>query len=67
MLEAKVIAGQAYLDVNVVKRIANGEEVQHLNALDNTGYQFVQARGLVVIDSPIGLVACLAMGMAQVS
>lgn len=67
VLEAKVIAGQAYLDVNVVTRIANGEEVQHLNALDNTGYQFVQARGLVVIDSPIGLVACLAMGMAQVS
>ena len=38
-----------------------------LEARDGTGYQFVQTRGLVVIDSPIGLVACLPMGMAQVS
>jgi phosphatidylserine decarboxylase len=38
-----------------------------LNCLDNTGYQFVQTRGLVVLDSPIGLVACIPMGMAQVS
>ena len=45
----------------------DGEEVNVLNALDGTGYQFVQTRGLVVIDSPIGLVACLPMGMAQVS
>ena len=43
------------------------DPVNHLNALDGTGYQFVQTRGLVVIDSPIGLVACLPMGMAQVS
>lgn len=67
VLEARVIPGQAYLDVDVVPKLIDGEPVPHLNALDNTGYQFVQSRGLVVLDSPIGLVACLPMGMAQVS
>jgi phosphatidylserine decarboxylase len=62
-----VIQGQAFLDVNVKKAMVDGKLVNVLNALDGTGYQFVQTRGLVVIDSPIGLVACLPMGMAQVS
>ncbi len=68
VLETKNIQGQCYLDVNVVKtkKLYDSEEVI-LNALDNTGYQFVQTRGLIVIESPIGLVACLPMGMAQVS
>jgi len=39
-----------------------------LNAPDSPGYQFIQARGLVVIDSPeLGLVGVLPIGMAQVS
>ncbi len=67
VLEANVIQGQAYLDIDVKRAIVDGEEVNVLNALDGTGYQFVQTRGLVVIDSPFGLVACLPMGMAQVS
>ena len=67
ILEARVIQGQAYLDVKTKPAIVDGKEVKVLNALDGTGYQFVQTRGLVVIDSPIGLVACLPMGMAQVS
>ena len=67
VVEARVIQGQTMLDVNVAQAIVDGEEVNVLNALDGTGYQFVQTRGLVVIDSPIGLVACLPMGMAQVS
>jgi phosphatidylserine decarboxylase len=62
-----VIQGQAWLDIDVKTAIVDGEEVNVLDALDGTGYQFVQTRGLVVIDSPIGLVACLPMGMAQVS
>ncbi len=68
VLESKVIQGQAYLGVEVVKIIdANGKERNHLSAQDGTGYQFSQTRGLIVIDSPFGLVACLPMGMAQVS
>jgi phosphatidylserine decarboxylase len=34
---------------------------------DETGFQFTQARGLVVLATPIGLVAMLPVGMAQVS
>jgi phosphatidylserine decarboxylase len=45
----------------------DGCERNHLSAVDGTGYQFFQTRGLIVIDSPFGLVACLPMGMAQVS
>lgn len=68
VLESKIIQGQAYLGVEVVKIIdADGKERNHLSAQDGTGYQFSQTRGLIVIDSPFGLVACLPMGMAQVS
>jgi len=61
--EAREIQGLVYLDV-VVKKEGN---TNVLDALDGTGWQFAQARGLIVIDSPIGLVAVLPMGMAQVS
>ena len=37
------------------------------DAPDNAGYQFAQARALIVLDTPIGLVAVLPIGMAQVS
>lgn len=71
VLEARVIQGQNYLGVGVDKviEVVDGKEVErnHLSALDGTGYQFNQARGLIIIDSPFGLVACLPMGMAQVS
>lgn len=67
VIEARVLQGQAYLDVNVTRALINGREVNVLATTDGTGYQFVQTRGLVIIDSPVGLVACLPMGMAQVS
>jgi len=38
-----------------------------LDTVDGTGYQFTQDRGLIIIDSPVGLVAVLPIGMAQVS
>ena len=38
-----------------------------LDAPGSAGYQFVQARGLILIESDIGLVAVLPIGMAQVS
>lgn len=68
VVEARVIQGQAYLDVDTVPGpIVDGKQTNILNALDGTGYQFVQTRGLAVIDSPVGLVALLPMGMAEVS
>lgn len=39
-----------------------------LDAPDDPGYQFIQARGLIVIENPVlGCVAVLPIGMAQVS
>lgn len=60
ILEARKIPGHAVMDV---AKAADGS----LKAVDGTGYQFTQDRGLVVIDSPVGLVAVLPIGMAQVS
>jgi phosphatidylserine decarboxylase len=58
--EARVIPGNVTMDV--IKK-PDGS----LGIVDGTGYQFTQARGLVVIDSPLGWVAVLPIGMAQVS
>jgi phosphatidylserine decarboxylase len=75
VLESRFIPGQVYLEVEAVPLDpdANGLVVHNLSpkrtfdAPDNAGYQFAQARGLVVIESAIGLVAILPIGMAQVS
>ncbi|HLP46054.1 MAG TPA: phosphatidylserine decarboxylase [Candidatus Kapabacteria bacterium] len=79
VLEAKFIPGQVYLEVELENLTKEGREDQnpdlaraviprrYLDADDPTGYQFVQCRGLLVLDSPIGKVAVLPMGMAQVS
>ncbi|KAF4992837.1 hypothetical protein FGRMN_6889 [Fusarium graminum] len=66
VVEAKNIQGAAYLEVN-----AKCEPVRTMcgpDAPDTPGYQFLQTRGLIVIDNPLlGLVAFLPIGMAQVS
>lgn len=67
VLEARLIAGQARLDVSVKQTTVDGTRVNVLSADDGTGYQFVQMRGLVILDSAVGLVACIPVGMAQVS
>lgn len=79
VLEAKFIPGQVYLKV-LLEELSKTESEdkdsdiaraliarRYLDAQDATGYQFVQCRGLLVLESPIGKVAILAMGMAQVS
>ncbi|HBL29615.1 MAG TPA: phosphatidylserine decarboxylase [Acidobacteria bacterium] len=73
VLEARVVPGQVYLEV-VAEPIAGDPDGRHrlkpvrtFDAPDNAGYQFAQARGLVVLDTPIGLVAVLPIGMCQVS
>jgi len=46
----------------------NSSAVKELDAPDRPGYQFLQSRGLVVIETEdIGWVAVLPIGMAQVS
>lgn len=79
ILEAKFIPGQVYLEVEleVLDEKGRAEESsalanaviprRYLNAEDATGYQFVQCRGLMVLDTAIGKIAILPMGMAQVS
>jgi phosphatidylserine decarboxylase len=73
VLEARVIPGQVYLEGQAVpiKDDPDGgcrlEGVRKFDAPDNAGYQFAQARGLVVLDTPIGLVAVLPIGMGLVS
>ena len=76
---AKNIKGDVYCEVNAVP-IPDTDGVMTLkpyrtmdegknqfDAPDTPGYQFAQARGLVVLETAIGLVAVLPMGMAQVS
>ncbi|UCC90647.1 MAG: phosphatidylserine decarboxylase [Dehalococcoidia bacterium] len=58
--EIRTISGKVVLDV--IKK-----EDGSLDMVDGTGYQFTQARGLIVIDSPVGLVAVLPIGMGEVS
>lgn len=76
VLEAKFIPGQVYLEVELAEQgdtTANGDLAnavipkRYLDADDATGYQFVQCRGMLVLESAIGKVAILPMGMAQVS
>lgn len=79
ILEAKFIPGQVYLDVDLEildaderaeenSTLANAVMARrYLDAQDATGYQFVQCRGLFVLETAIGKIAVLPMGMAQVS
>lgn len=68
VLESKIIQGQDYLDIGVVPGpVVDGKQTHNVSILDGTGYQFVQTRGMIVLDSPIGLVACVPMGMWPVS
>ncbi len=78
VLESRVIPGQTMLKV-VAEPVAVAEDPlgaapgsqrlvgRRYDPRDETGYQFSQARGLVVLASPVGLVAVLPVGMAQVS
>ena len=67
VVETRNIIGQAWLDVEAVTAVVDGESINVLHAIEGTGYQFVQTRALVVIDSPCGLVACLPVGMGHVA
>lgn len=73
IVEARVIQGTVYLQVTAEPIPGDPDGKTQLvgkrvfGAPDDPGYEFLQTRGLFVIDSPIGLVAVLPMGMAQVS
>ena len=83
VVEARVIPGQVYLETEVVPVAGGGNKLQPVrriigkqndalspetvNAPDSPGYQFLQCRGLIVLETKIGYVAVLPIGMAQVS
>ena len=68
VLECRAIQAEVYLDVAISPDPNKTEgKTGTLDAGDGTGYQFYQTRGLIVFDSPVGLVAVLPIGMAQVS
>lgn len=72
VIEARVIHGQVYLEVEAVpvndeSTVHNLKVKRHYDSLDVAGYQFAQTRGLIILDTPIGLVAELPIGMCQVS
>ncbi|KAM3435365.1 hypothetical protein MY4824_004946 [Beauveria thailandica] len=73
VVEAKNIAGQVYLEVKAkdgkitpVRPLPRRGE-NKVDVMDNEGYQWCQMRGLVVLESRIGYVAVLPIGMAQIS
>ena len=59
----KVVEGKVFLDVNIT-----GDEFDAPDSAEG-GYEFVQRRGVFVVDtnSPVGMVASVPIGMAQVS
>lgn len=72
VLEARVIHGRVYQDVKVRAQEEHpGTHQLELKRVyedfDGTGYQFTQARGLIVLETSIGLIAVLPIGMSQVS
>jgi len=72
VLEARVIQGQVYLEVEATPELAepgkHGLKLKrNYDSFDTPGYQFAQTRGLIVLETPIGLVAVLPIGMCQVS
>ncbi|XXG94217.1 hypothetical protein Hte_000470 [Hypoxylon texense] len=75
VIEAKVIQGTAYLETNSdgsPQRLIGGGIKPTISktpdAPDSPGYQFLQTRGLIIIENAtVGKVAVLPIGMAQVS
>lgn len=72
VVESRVIQGQVYQKVEA-SASENGSKTKSLklkrtyDSFNDLGYQFAQTRGLIVLETPIGLVAVLPIGMSQVS
>lgn len=73
VLVAKTIPGTCYVDVipgpdpNYPNTPTGFRMRRTFDAPDVGGYEFMQSRGCVIIDSPIGLVAALPIGMGEIS
>lgn len=65
------VEGEKDLQTIIGKTVAvqpdRTQPLMKIDAPDSAGYEFMQTRGIVVIDSPIGLVTVCPIGMGQVS
>ena len=78
VVEARVMSGQHYAAIETLELEVEqpGSSIEKKKMLhkrrvfytpNDPGYQFVQGRGLVVLDTDIGMVAILPVGMAVIS
>lgn len=83
ILESRVIQGAVYVqmelapvegekDLQTIKGTTtavnpDASRPMKITAPDSAGYEFMQTRGVIIIDSPIGLVAVCPIGMGEVS
>src|SRR5262249_22960595 len=67
VVEARVIQGQVYAEAVALPQVVDGSQRHVLDLLDEVGYQFLQTRGIVMMEAPTGLVACIPVGMGMVS
>ena len=69
--EARVIQGACYVDLvavpDKVNPATNQVEAWRATAPDEAGYEFMQTRGLIVLETKYGYVAILPIAMPQVS
>ncbi|MCM1355374.1 MAG: phosphatidylserine decarboxylase [Staphylococcus sp.] len=69
--EARVIQGACYVDLvavpDKVNPATNQVEAWRATAPDQAGYEFMQTRGLIVLETKYGYVAILPIAMPQVS
>jgi phosphatidylserine decarboxylase precursor len=60
VLEARTIPGRVTVEMEI-------KENKQPTAKDEIGFQFRQTRGIVILDSPLGYVAVIPVGMGHVS
>ncbi len=68
VLWSKVVLGEVYLETHVVnKKLVTRRSNYTLENKDCVGYQFTQARGILILETLYGPVAVLPIGMGLVS
>lgn len=59
--------GRQTLKATTIQKSPDISVNHKIMAPDDAGYEFMQTRGIIIIDSPIGLVAVCPIGMGEVS
>lgn len=68
VLYTKVVPGHVYLETFIYQNKLNIRRPNYkIKSKDNVGFQFSQARGILILETPLGIVAILPIGMSLVS